>query len=855
MIHKLLRNSLLNVLITLTAVVILSVDSITLAQMPVGGPSVNHAVASTQSHGAAPSQVSPPGTDAGRAAVSGPRKALTGASPLDETLPFFLPPAQYFAANTSGIPLTVVAIADLNRDGHPDIVAATVFYYPYCSNGYGGTLEILLGNGDGTFQSPATYCSGGDWASSIAVADVNGDGKPDLVVANVNAAYGNSNGSVGVLLGNGDGTFQPAVAYRSGGGQAWSVAVADVNGDGNADLVVANYDDNLLGVLLGNGDGTFQPAVAYSSGGSGGSIALAVADVNGDHKPDLLVAISSNNTVGVLLGNGDGTFQTAVPYNSGGSGPGAVAVADVNGDGKPDLLLENSGTVGVLLGNGDGTFQTAVPYNSGGSGPGAIAVVDVNGDGKPDLLLGNSGTVGVLLGNGDGTFQTALAFNSGGNGPQAVADLNGDRLPDVVVASAIQRGWVGVMLHVGDIPTTTEVVSSANPSVFGEAVTLTATVNSDSGVPTGTVAYFGNSTALGSASLADGVASLPVSALGLGSNSITAVYQGSVKFKPSASAPLNQVVTIAATTTSVAPSKNPILINKPVTYTAYVGSEYGGTATGTVTFQEAGVTLATATVAYNRASYTTSYKSTGTHAITGIYSGDPNNLGSVSATLVEQVSGFLTQTKLTTSGSPSNVGQPVTFTASVTSKLGAIPDGELVTFYDNTTAIATSVTASGVATFVTSSLAAKMHVIKATYGGDATFAPSTGSVKQVVDKYTTTTVVRSNLNPSNYGQAVTLTATVTPTGPYPLTGTVTFRDGTLAIGTATLSGGVATVTKPKLVAGTHSITATYGGDFLGCCTIARGQRDFSSMPEELGIADAHCQCLLNLLAGLPASGR
>ena len=153
-----------------------------------------------------------------------------------------------------------------------------------------------------------------------------------------------------MLLGNGDGTFQPAVTYRTGGGQAWSVAVADVNGDGNADLVVANYDDNLLGVLLGNGDGTFQPAVAYSSGGSGGSIALAVADVNGDHKPDLLVAISSNNTVGVLLGNGDGTFQTAVPYNSGGSGPGAVAVADVNGDGKPDLLAGELGYRGRAAG-------------------------------------------------------------------------------------------------------------------------------------------------------------------------------------------------------------------------------------------------------------------------------------------------------------------------------------------------------------------------------------------------------------------------------------------------------------------------------------------------------------------------
>jgi len=158
------------------------------------------------------------------------------------------------------------------------------------------------------------------------------------------------------------------------------------------------------------------------------------------------------------------------------------------------------------------------------------------------------------------------------------------------------------------------------------------------------------------------------------------------------------------------------------------------------------------------------------------------------------------------------VGQPVTFTATVTSTRGAIPNGELVTFYDGTTAMASVALAGGTAAYTTSSLSAKTHTIKATYAGDTTFAASTGTVKQVVNKYPTTTALSSSLNPSNYGQAVTFTATVTPSGRYPLTAKVKFWDGTTGIGTATLSGGVAKLTKSTLAVGTHPITAEYLGD-------------------------------------------
>ena len=264
----------------------------------------------------------------------------------------------------------------------------------------------------------------------------------------------------------------------------------------------------------------------------------------------------------------------------------------------------------------------------------------------------------------------------------------------------------------------------------------------------------------------------------------------------------------ATTATSLISSANPAR----VTYTATVTSQYSGAVTGTVTFQDAGSTIATVPLASNQAAYSTTYTKAGYQAITATYSGDASNLGSTSATLMEYIDSVASKTVVTTSGSPSLDGQPVTFTATVTSTHGAIPDGELVTFYDGKTAIGTGTTAGGIATFVTSSLKAETHTIKAASPGDETFEPSTGSVKQVVDKYTTTTALSSSLNPSNYKQAVTFTATVTSTGPNTPTRKVEFKNGTKSMGWATLSTGVAMLTTSKLAVGSYSITAEYQGD-------------------------------------------
>ncbi|MGC2790785.1 MAG: choice-of-anchor D domain-containing protein, partial [Candidatus Sulfotelmatobacter sp.] len=234
---------------------------------------------------------------------------------------------------------------------------------------------VLLGKGDGTFLAATPFGSGGDSATSVTVADVNGDGKPDLVVANESCGATCGLGSVGVLLGNGNGTFQTVVTYGSGGANTEFVTVADVNGDGKPDLLVASQDDpsysrGTVGVLLGNGDGTFQAAVMYGSGGTG-AFSVAVADVNGDGRPDLAVANFNGGSAGVLLGNGDGTFQTAAAFAAGFLAS-SIVIGDGNGDGKPDLPLAGYcttsdcspateiGEAGVLINTSIGSTTTAL---------------------------------------------------------------------------------------------------------------------------------------------------------------------------------------------------------------------------------------------------------------------------------------------------------------------------------------------------------------------------------------------------------------------------------------------------------------------------------------------------------------
>jgi hypothetical protein len=332
-------------------------------------------------------------------------------------------------------------VADLNGDGKPDLVLSERTGVTY-------SVEVLLNNGDGTFRNGQTIATAVG-PSSVTVGDVTGDGKPALI-------FGYGGGGVGVHLGNGDGTFQNPVVYAAGEVEASRVALADVNGDGKPDIIAAGYGS--VSVLLGNGNGTFQNPQTTNLGPGVIPVSMAVADLNNDGKLDIVLAednklSASSSDITVLLGKGDGTFQTpenltAGPgLNNGGRSYSAysVAVADVNGDGYPDitvattsLLLADPGETGhgisVLLGNGDGTFQAQKlsPLQNDS----VLAVANMNGEGKPDIVISRSdnyGSVGVLVGNGDGTFQGPQAFAPGTTGGFIeVTDINGDGKPDIV---------------------------------------------------------------------------------------------------------------------------------------------------------------------------------------------------------------------------------------------------------------------------------------------------------------------------------------------------------------------------------------------------------------------------------------
>ena len=774
---------------------------------------------------------------------------------------------------SGGIFAHTVLIADLNKDGNPDL--AVLHECPADQCGGDGVVGILLGNGDGTFATPQLMDAGGTMSLEMAVADVNGDNKFDLVIANgAPAGYTNQyvNGSVAVLLGNGDGSFVLAHTYNSMGWTPRAVAVEKLNADASPDIVVANqtltsvdYSSASLAVMLGHGDGSFQAAPAYGTGGTAGGAVVSIADLNADGKADLIMTNDSCavlSCISVKLGNGDGTFQAPQVYGTGGINPRGIAIADVNGDQIPDIVVANQctdyqtcvtlgsrGSVAVLLGLGNGTFGTAHTFDSGGVAASSLVLQDIDGDTVLDILVTNqcvssndctNGSVGLLLGNGNGTFQAALTYASGAYTASAsvAADVNGDNVPDLLVANncltpaCVDNGQVAVFFGKAD-------GSLAAPTLYdtgsGRAYSLALKDINGDNIPDFVVAN-GDSLAvlLGNG---DGTYQSPLltpTSNGYQGQIVVADLDGDGKPDVASEAgPLllgNGDGTFTATTGLLPPGpgiavgdlngdNNPDLAIGGVTVMLNIAPQ--AKLTPTITWP------APAPIGYGTALSATQLDATADVPGTFFYSPvlgavlsagnqplgvtflptDTSHYTTATAQVLLVINKAISTTTLVSSLNPSIVGQSVKFTPAVT---GVFPTGT-VTITDGANTLGSVSASSGTASVSTVTLTVGSHSMVASYGGDTNNLGSTSAILQqtVNNKAASSVTVTSSLNPSTIGQPVTFTATVTATSP---TGTVTFTDGGNQIGMASVTNGSASLTTSTLTVGIHSITASYGGD-------------------------------------------
>jgi hypothetical protein len=715
-------------------------------------------------------------------------------------------PKTNFAGCTVGSAVQIV-LADFNRDGNTDIALG-------CSNrskGTGGTLGglvIILGNGDGTFQTP-TYYSTGD-VSSIATGDFNGDGLLDIALTD------NAQQNVIFFTGNGDGTFTQETNTITTSSSARGVVVADFNNDGIDDVAFAVTAEQggetlcNLYMAISNGDGTFNVSanpVAKQIGEF-----LTAGDTDGNNTFDIVSATITEpgnpqkpnplgNSLFVLLGNGDGTFQTPAVYFS--DIPSDPHLADVNGDGIPDIIA--GGSIGALVyqGKGDGTF---VPY-APGSLPDAEPIIggfiltyavnagDYNNDGNADLIGTDANTPHAAVSlsqvqqaSNASALTSVAVFPLGSGVHQVDASYSGDSIYIGSVSTTVP-------LTAAPVDTTLNLVVSPNINILtGQTVTLTADLSPYTVTPPTTttdgeaVQFFSGTTSLGTANLSSGVATLTTTALLVGSDSITAKFPGDSNYNPSTS----NSVTATVANILLSSSLNPSTYSQSVTFTATVPAGK----TGTVTFFDGSTNIGTGTISAATATLTTSTLAVGSHNITAQFN------SSTSAVLAQVVNKMTPNVAVSTSG-PSIYGSPVTITATVpTAATGTI------TFTSGTTALGSGTVSNGSVSIITSVLTPPSDPITAVYGGDSNYNTATGTTTQTVSKATPTATLTSSVNPSTINNPVIFTDTLSSG----VTGTVVFSYNSTTLGTSTITNGVATLTTSSLPAGGDLITAVYSGD-------------------------------------------
>ena len=412
-----------------------------------------------------------------------------------------------------------LASGDFNGDGKLDLAVV---------NGQSNSVSILLGNGDGTFLPPVFTSVAGPTA--LVVADFNGDGNLDLAVASA------ASNSVQILLGRGNGTFF-APASVSVGIYPVSLALGDFNSDGRTDIAVAHSGSLYVSILIGDGHGFFQRSDVYT----GGSVAsIAAGDLNNDGHLDLAVLTSSGSgsPVIILMGRGDGTFDQAQRFPVGGSPlsypipavsvpGGLIAIADLNNDGEPDLAvaLGGSNTVSVLAGLGDGSFQPSVTFPPG-AGPSGVAAADLSGDGKLDLALSNvaANSVSVLMNMTPLPRRPTFTQNSIVNGasfltgplvPGEIVAVLGSALGpnELTVSGSLATTLAGTRVLIGGVAAPLLYVSSTQ---IGAVVPLDVSGRLNAGVQINSSAGVSNIVTLPVADAAPGLFSADSSGVGQG---------------------------------------------------------------------------------------------------------------------------------------------------------------------------------------------------------------------------------------------------------------------------------------------------------------------------------------------------
>ena len=616
----------------------------------------------------------------------------------------------------------LLAVADFNGDGKADIAIS--------ANNDNLTLEILVGDGAGNL-TPGFTRTFGDFLAGLAWGDFNGDGIPDLAVT----LERYPTASLNILLGNGDGTFQSPITHPLPV-IPFAEATGDFNGDGKLDIVTTSPDAGLT-VLLGQGDGTFQTGNTYltsSQNGSGQQASYVLtADFNGDGKADL--AILDANGLGILLGAGDGTFQPPV-RTAGLVLETPFAVGDLNGDGKADLA---TGSGNVLLGNGDGTFQRpmnyagALPLNSGSF----VVLADVNGDGITDIAVGDGGSnIDVLLGNGDGTFRPGSAqANVPGLLGLLVGEFNGDGKTDFAALSGntveIVFGTNVSVTATGGTPQSTP-INTPFPAPLQVTVKDGATPLSGVEVQFFTLPFQANVTLSSSTATTDanGVASVTATANSVtGQDHVTAASGLTAQFAlTNLSGPASVMIPAPLTQSAQVGTAFTRLLE--VTLMDPIGQPASGVTVNFAAPSSGASAVLSSTTAVTDANGTAGVMATA-NSIAGSYSAIASAPG-LSATFAMTNRPPIATTAtvaLAASANPSTLGAPVTLTATISSP-GA--NGR-VTFFDGVTPLGTKTASAGTASLSTLLLASGVHKLTAYYRDETNLiAGSSNAVTETV---------------------------------------------------------------------------------------------------------------------------